>query len=126
MAGLVHKPRTYGLEELLGRAQEHPAFAPVHMNAAAAPAPLAAELDELALELDAVPRLNRAIRAATEAGDNGSRDLFEKILTDEEGHIDWLEAHWKPALLSSFKSAAICAHLVRQAKLGRARLASYN
>jgi bacterioferritin len=25
-------------------------------------------------------------------GDNGSRDLFEKILVDEEEHVDWLEA----------------------------------
>ncbi len=33
-----------------------------------------------------------ALKAAVEAGDNGSRDLFEKILTDEEHHIDWLEA----------------------------------
>jgi bacterioferritin len=48
--------------------------------------------NDLALELDAVPRLNRAIQAATEAGDNGSRDLFEKILTDEEHHVDFLEA----------------------------------
>jgi len=48
--------------------------------------------NDLALELEAVPRLNRAIQAAVEAGDSGSRDLFEKILTDEEGHVDWLEA----------------------------------
>jgi len=48
--------------------------------------------NDLALELEAVSRLNRAIQAAVEAGDNGSRDLFEKILTDEEGHVDWLEA----------------------------------
>jgi bacterioferritin len=25
------------------------------------------------------------------AGDNGSRELMEKILVDEEHHIDWLE-----------------------------------
>lgn len=48
--------------------------------------------NDLALELEAVPRLNRAVAAAVEAGDNGSRDLFEKILTDEEHHVDWLEA----------------------------------
>lgn len=48
--------------------------------------------NDLALELEAVPRLNKAIKAAVEAGDNGSRDLFEKILTDEEHHVDWLEA----------------------------------
>src|SRR5688500_10283284 len=31
--------------------------------------------NDLALELEAIPRLNNAIRAAVEAGDNGSRDL---------------------------------------------------
>ncbi len=46
----------------------------------------------LALEYKAVPRLNKAINAAVEAGDNGSRDLFESILKDEEHHIDFLEA----------------------------------
>ena len=54
-------------------------------------APTAAEND-LALEVAAVARLNSAIATAVEAGDNGSRELFEKILTDEEHHIDWLEA----------------------------------
>jgi bacterioferritin len=48
--------------------------------------------NDLSLEIAAVARLNSAIKTAVEAGDNGSRDLFEKILTDEEGHIDWLEA----------------------------------
>lgn len=48
--------------------------------------------NDLALELEAVPRLNDAIKVATEVGDNGSRELFEKILVDEEEHVDWLEA----------------------------------
>lgn len=48
--------------------------------------------NDLALELEAIPRLNRAIQAAVEAGDNGSRELFEAILLDEERHADWLEA----------------------------------
>ena len=48
--------------------------------------------NDLALELEALPRLNDAIRVATDAKDNGSRDLFEKILVDEEEHVDWLEA----------------------------------
>jgi bacterioferritin len=48
--------------------------------------------NDLQLEYEAVPRLNRAINAAVEAGDNGSRDLFESILKDEEHHIDFLEA----------------------------------
>jgi bacterioferritin len=47
--------------------------------------------NDLALELDAVPRLNAAIKAATEIGDNGSRELFKQILLDEEHHIDYLE-----------------------------------
>jgi bacterioferritin len=48
--------------------------------------------NDLAVEYDAVPRLNKAINAAVEAGDNGSRELFEKILVDEEHHVDFLEA----------------------------------
>lgn len=48
--------------------------------------------NDLKLEYDAVPRLNKAINAAVEAGDNGSRDLFESILKDEEHHVDFLEA----------------------------------
>lgn len=48
--------------------------------------------NDLALELEALPRLNKAINAAIEAGDNGSRELFEKILLDEEHHVDYLEA----------------------------------
>ena len=48
--------------------------------------------NDLQLELKAVDRLNRAINAAVEAGDNGSRELFESILTDEEEHVDFLEA----------------------------------
>ncbi|MBM3768564.1 MAG: bacterioferritin [Acidobacteria bacterium] len=48
--------------------------------------------NDLALELEALPRLNKAIKTATDVGDNGSRELFEKILVDEEHHVDWLEA----------------------------------
>jgi len=48
--------------------------------------------NDLALEYEAVPRLNKAVNAAVAAGDNGSRDLFEKILIDEEHHVDYLEA----------------------------------
>jgi bacterioferritin len=46
---------------------------------------------DLALELDAVPRLNQAIKVATEVGDHGSRELFKEILVDEEEHVDYLE-----------------------------------
>lgn len=46
---------------------------------------------DLALEYAAIERLNRAVAASVEAGDNGSRHLFEEILTAEEEHTDWLE-----------------------------------
>lgn len=48
--------------------------------------------NDLSLELQAVKRLNRAVKASVEASDNASRELFEKILIDEEEHVDWLEA----------------------------------
>ena len=47
---------------------------------------------DLALEHEAVVTYNRAVALAVEAKDNGSRELFESILKDEEGHVDWLEA----------------------------------
>lgn len=48
--------------------------------------------NDLQVEYEAIPRLNRAIDHAVSVGDNGSRDLFAKILTDEEHHVDFLEA----------------------------------
>jgi bacterioferritin len=48
--------------------------------------------NDLDLEVKAVERLNKAINVAVEAADNGSRELFESILIDEEEHIDFLEA----------------------------------
>ena len=47
---------------------------------------------DLKLEEVAVPRLNKAIAQAVEAGDNTTRDLLEDILESEEEHVDWLEA----------------------------------
>ena len=47
---------------------------------------------DLATEKDAVERLNKGIELCRSLGDNGTRVLLEAILTDEEGHIDWLEA----------------------------------
>ena len=46
---------------------------------------------DLDLEYAAVERLNRGIALARERADNGTRDLFERILVSEEEHIDWLE-----------------------------------
>ena len=47
--------------------------------------------NDLQVEYEAVKRLNAGIAACVDAGDNGSRELLEKILVDEEQHIDYLE-----------------------------------
>lgn len=47
---------------------------------------------DLQLEIDAVGQYNAAIQVAVAEKDNGSRDLFVKLLKDEEDHVDWLEA----------------------------------
>ena len=46
----------------------------------------------LDLERAAVERYNRGIALARDKADNGSRELLEDLLTDEEEHADWLEA----------------------------------
>ena len=47
--------------------------------------------NDLQLEYTAVKRLNDGIKTCVAVGDNGSRELLEKILLDEEHHIDYLE-----------------------------------
>jgi bacterioferritin len=47
--------------------------------------------NDLKLEVAAVSMYNKAIKQAVTVGDNGSRDLFTKLLMDEEAHVDWLE-----------------------------------
>ena len=47
---------------------------------------------DLQLEYEAVARLNAGLELARAKGDNGTRILLEKILRDEEEHVDWLEA----------------------------------
>ncbi len=47
---------------------------------------------DLKLEVDAVALYNRGIQIAREEGDNASRELLERLLKDEESHVDWLEA----------------------------------
>jgi bacterioferritin len=43
-------------------------------------------------ENGATQAYNEAIRLAVEVGDNGTREMLEAILKDEEDHIDWIEA----------------------------------
>ena len=40
----------------------------------------------------AIRGYNESIKLAVELDDNGSRELLESILKDEEGHIDLIEA----------------------------------
>ncbi|MGF1606108.1 MAG: bacterioferritin [Rhodothalassiaceae bacterium] len=46
---------------------------------------------DLALEHDAIPVLRDAIQYCESVRDYPSRDIFRKILTNEEEHVDWLE-----------------------------------
>lgn len=48
--------------------------------------------NDLAFELGTVPRLNKGIQLARDAGDNGSEELLTRILVDSESHVDWLES----------------------------------
>jgi bacterioferritin len=47
---------------------------------------------DLALEREAVARLNQAIDLCLDKKDAGTRDLLEELLEEEEESIDWLEA----------------------------------
>src|SRR3989304_4267732 len=48
-------------------------------------------VDDLKLEHEAFTQYNAAIQVCADEGDNTSADLFEKLLADEEKHIDFLE-----------------------------------
>jgi bacterioferritin len=62
-----------------------------------------------AAEEEAIRVYNEDIRFATEVGDNGTRELLETILTDEEDHIDWIEAQ-----LDQIEQMGIQNYLVEQ------------
>ena len=63
-----------------------------NLNQVSIGADVAAQLvNDRAAEDCAVKAYNDAIRLAVEVGDNGTRELFESILKDEEEHLDWLE-----------------------------------
>ncbi|HAD03324.1 MAG: bacterioferritin [Desulfuromonadales bacterium GWD2_61_12] len=60
-------------------------------------------------ETDAIKNYNESIRLAVEVGDNGTRELLESILHEEEMHIDELEAQ-----LDQIKQMGIQNYLVEQ------------
>lgn len=62
-------------------------------------------------EEGAVKQYNDASRLCREAGDNGSKELFDSMITDEERHADFLEAQ-----LHSIKEMGVGAYLAQQMK----------
>ena len=48
--------------------------------------------NDLAVEMVAIPVLNRGMVQCRDAGDHGSEDLLRRILLAEEDHVDWIEA----------------------------------
>ncbi len=62
-----------------------------------------------AAENGAVRDYNADIRFAVDLGDNGTREIFESILKDEEDHIDWIEAQ-----LDQIKQMGIQNYLEKQ------------
>lgn len=48
--------------------------------------------NDLAAEMGAIKDYNDGIRLCLELGDNGTRELIDANLHDEEEHLDWLEA----------------------------------
>lgn len=49
---------------------------------------------DLDLEYAAVKRLNDAMGLCRQAGDNGTLELLEHLLEDEEAAVDWLETQF--------------------------------
>jgi bacterioferritin len=49
-------------------------------------------MDDHNAEKGAISAYNEAIKLAADLGDNGTREMLEDILADEEAHIDWIEA----------------------------------
>ena len=47
---------------------------------------------DLAAETGAIKGYNDGVRLCLELGDNGSRELIDANLHDEEEHLDWLES----------------------------------
>lgn len=62
-----------------------------------------------AAEAGAIKAYNEAIKLCSSEADNGSREILEDILGDEEAHIDWIEAQ-----LDQIEQMGIQNYLVEQ------------
>jgi bacterioferritin len=65
--------------------------------------------NDVQAEYEAVQAYNEGIRLTSEVGDNGTREMLEDILEDEEAHVDWLEAQ-----LGQIEQMGIQIYLVEQ------------
>lgn len=65
--------------------------------------------NDLNAELTAVQGYNNSMRVAVEAGDNGTRELFDSILKEEEEHVDFIEAQ-----LEQIKQMGVQGYLTEQ------------
>ena len=59
--------------------------------------------NDLGLEMPALTILRPGIRTCMEAADDGSRELLEHILVDEEKHVDWIEAQLHQIMKSAIR-----------------------
>jgi len=50
---------------------------------------------DLQVEIAAIERYNRGVALAVAKADNGTRELLEHRLVDEEHHLDWIETQLK-------------------------------
>jgi bacterioferritin len=67
---------------------------------------------DLEVEKASVTALNAGIELARSLGDNGTRDLLEGMLRDEEEHANWLEAQM--ALIAQVGEANYLAQQIRE------------
>ena len=67
---------------------------------------------DLAVEMEAIERLRGGILVMREKGDATSANLFEDILADEEGHVDYLETQLD--LLKKLGEPLYIAQLIEQ------------
>jgi bacterioferritin len=65
--------------------------------------------NDTAAEVGAVGAYNAGILLAVKSGDNGTREMLEGILADEEVHLDWLEAQ-----VEQIRQMGLSSYLVEQ------------
>jgi bacterioferritin len=98
-------------EKLIGRIlflEARPIVSNLNKMYIGAEVPKMHEYDHSAEE-GAIKGYNESIRLAVEVGDNGTRELLEGILKEEEEHIDWIEAQ-----LDQMKQMGVQNYLVEQ------------